>query len=86
MEQIKVESKREGLEMKMDREQFAVALKTWRLRNGYYQRQVAARWGISRFSIMKAEAGQPLSWEMAYRMFARLSTELEREKVHFEKE
>lgn len=80
MEQIKVESKREGLTMQMDREQFAVALKTWRIRQGYTQIQVAQRWQTSRFSIIKAEKGQQLSWEMAYRLFARLSTELEREQ------
>lgn len=79
MEQIKVESKREGLSMQMDREQFAVALKTWRIRQGYTQTQVAQRWQTSRFTIIKAEHAGSLSWEMAYRLFARLSQELERE-------
>lgn len=79
MEQIKVEMKRQGISMETDVEQFALALKTWRLRMGYTQRQVASRWNVSRFTIMKAEAGRKLNWEMVYRLFARLSHELETE-------
>lgn len=79
MKQIKVEMKREGLEMKMDKEAFAMALKTWRLRQGLTQKQVGERWGCSRFTIMRAENTQAVSWEHAYRLFAKLSAELEKE-------
>lgn len=65
--------------MDVDREQFAMALKTWRIRSGYTQRQVASRWGISRYTVMRIEAAETISWEMAYRVFARLSYELQNE-------
>lgn len=77
MKQIKCEMKRQGLSMETDVEQFAMALKTWRLRKGYTQKQVGDRWQMSRYTIMKAEAGKQLAWEMVYRMFAKLSYELE---------
>lgn len=79
MKQIKCEMKQEGLTMDVDREQFAMALKTWRIRAGYTQRQVALRWGISRYTVMRIEAAETISWEMAYRVFARLSQELQNE-------
>lgn len=79
MKQIKCEMKQEGLTMEVDREKFAMALKTWRIRSNKTQRQVAELWNVSRFTIMRAEAAKPLTWEMAYRLFARLSTELANE-------
>lgn len=79
MKQIKCEMKQEGLTMDVDREQFAMALKTWRIRAGYTQRQVSQRWNISRYTVMRIEAAESISWEMAYRVFARLSKELQNE-------
>lgn len=80
MEQIKVEMKQKGLEMEVDKTDFALALKTWRLRQNLTQRQVGERWGVSRYTIMKAENAKTVTWEMAYRLFARLSEELRNEK------
>jgi hypothetical protein len=37
------------------------------------------KWGCSRFTIMKAENAKQVTWEMAYRLFARLSDELRKE-------
>lgn len=79
MEQIKVEMKKAGLTMEVDSKDFALALKTWRLRQGLTQREVAQRWECSRFTIMRAEAAKQITWEMAYRLFARLAYELEQE-------
>lgn len=79
MEQITVEMKQQGLSMEVDREQFAMALKTWRIRQGYTQQQLAEQWGCSRYTIMRAEAGKDITWMMAYRLFARLSEELRKE-------
>lgn len=76
---IKVEMQRQGLAMEVDREKFAMALKTWRLRQGLTQQQVGDRWKCSRFSILRAEGAKPITWEMAYRLFACLSDELEKE-------
>lgn len=79
MEQIKVEMKKDGLQMDVDRQEFALALKTWRLRSAKTQQEVADAWGISRYTIMRAEAGKGITWMMAYRLFARLSEELRKE-------
>lgn len=82
MEKIVAEMTQQGLTMEVDRQQFALALKTWRLRAGYTQREVAAMWGVSRKPIMMAEAAKPITWEMAYRLFSRLSDELRKEAQH----
>lgn len=79
MEKIIAEMRPAGLSMEVDREQFALALKTWRLRAGKTQQQVGTQWGCSRFTILRAENGKPLTWEMAYRLFAKLSEELRKE-------
>ena len=77
--QIKVEMKQQGLTMQADQEDFALALKTWRLRQGLTQAQVGQRWGCSRFTVMRAENAKNVTWEMAYRLFAKLSDELRKE-------
>lgn len=82
MEQIKVEMRPNGLAMDVDKQEFALALKTWRLRQGLTQREVGQRWGCSRFTILRAEGAKNLTWEMAYRLFARLSDELRKEASH----
>lgn len=79
MEQIKVEMKSSGLEMDVDKNEFALALKTWRLRSGLTQREVGHRFGVSRYTIMKAENAKNVTWEMAYRLFAKLAAELRKE-------
>lgn len=82
MENIKVTMKQKGLSMETDRNEFALALKTWRLRNGLTQAQLGTRWNCSRFTIMRAENAKPVTWEMAYKLFARLSDELRKEESH----
>ena len=78
--QIKgLELKRDGLNVDIDRETFALQLKTWRLRKGLTQQQLGERWGMSRFKIIKAETAKIVSWEVAYKMFVRLSEELRKE-------
>lgn len=81
MKQIKVEFKPQGLKMDADRNQFALALKTWRLRAGLTQQQVADRWETSRYTIMKCENAKPVSWTQAYRIFANLARELKEEHL-----
>lgn len=68
-----------GLAMDVNRQEFALALKTWRLRNGLTQRQVGERFGCSRYTIIRAESGRNVTWETAYRLFAKLSQELKKE-------
>lgn len=79
MKKIEVKMERVGLTMDIDREAFAVVLKTWRLRNGLTQAQAGEKWGLSRYSIMRAESGKNITWETAYRLLARLSEELRKE-------
>lgn len=68
-----------GLSMEIDKQEFALALKTWRLRHDLTQKEVGKRWGCSRFTVMRAESGKDITWEMAYRLFAKLSQELQKE-------
>lgn len=68
--------------MEADKNEFALALKTWRLRSGLTQSQVAEKWGCSRFTIMRAENARTVTWEMAYRLFAKLSNELKEEQLN----
>ncbi len=79
MEQYKPQARPNQLAVDIDRQQFALALKTWRLRMDLTQRQVAEQWGISRYTIMRAEAAKDITWMMAYRLFAKLSDELRKE-------
>lgn len=79
MKNQEVTIKPNGLEMEIDKQEFALALKTWRLRQDLTQREVGKRWGCSRFTIMRAESGKDITWEMAYRLFAKLSQELQKE-------
>jgi DNA-binding XRE family transcriptional regulator len=79
MKKIEVKMEARGLEMDVNRQEFALALKTWRLRNALTQKEVGERWGMSRFTIMRAESGKNITWEMAYKLFAKLSQELKKE-------
>lgn len=81
MEKIVVNMKPKGLEMDVDKQEFALALKTWRLRQGLTQSEVGKRWNCSRFTIMRAENAKNVTWEMAYRLFAKLAQELKNEEL-----
>lgn len=76
---ISVTMEAKGITMETDKQEFALALKTWRLRQGLTQRQVAERFGVSRYTIMRAERAGAITWMMAYRLFAKLSDELKKE-------
>lgn len=81
MEKIVVNMKPKGIDMEVDKQEFALALKTWRLRQGLTQSEVAKRFGCSRFTIMRAEKAKNVTWEMAYRLFAKLAQELKKEDL-----
>lgn len=78
---VKAVMKRDHLTMNVDKEEFAMALKTWRLRNNLTQKEVAERWGVSRWTLLRAEKCVKLSWTIAYRLFAKLAKELQEEKL-----
>lgn len=79
MEQITPTIQRRGLTMETDIQELALALKTYRLRKGLTQEQLANRWGCSRYTIMRIEAGKKTTWEMAYRVFNSLMEALRTE-------
>lgn len=81
MDKIEAKMERQGLTMETDREEFAMALKTWRLRTGKTQEDVAKAWRCSRYTILRAERAKPISWMMAYRLFAHLAQELRKENA-----
>lgn len=78
-EDVTIKYNPERLKVDIDKNEFALALKTWRLRNGLTQKQAGEIIGCSRYTIMRAESGDKISWESAYRMFAKLARELEKE-------
>lgn len=82
MEQVKVEMKPNGLKMDVDKNEFALALKTWRLRSGLTQKEAGHRFGCSRYTIMRAENAKDVTWESAYKLFAKLASELRKEVVN----
>lgn len=72
---------KKGIDLEVNKEEFALTLKTWRLRQGYTQEEVGRRWGTSRYTIIRAEKAKDITWESAYKLFAKLSYELQNEKI-----
>lgn len=64
-----------------DAKAFGLELKKYRLRQGLTQRQLGEKWGLSRYTIIRAETGTNISWESAYRLFAKLTYSM-RDEVH----
>lgn len=73
---IKINVIKKDLEVSINRQSFALALKTWRLENNLKQTELAKKWNVSRYTIIRAEKARPISWETAYKLFAYLSEEL----------
>ena len=71
---------RDGLTMTADKEQMAMSLKTYRLRQGLTQKQLGERWGCSRYTIMRLETCKNVTWEQVYKVFNRLSEALLQEQ------
>lgn len=72
--------KRKGLTMETDAQELAVSLKTYRLRQRLTQAELGVRWGCSRYTIMRIEGAQRVTWEMMYRVFNHLSDALLQEQ------
>lgn len=79
MEEIKLTMRQCGLSMETDREKFAMALKTWRIREGLSQEQLGDRWGVSRYTIINVERAKSVSWATTYKLFNWLAEELRKE-------
>ena len=78
---IEAKVKQRGLTIETDAIQLAMSLKTYRLRMGLTQRQLAEQWGCSRYTIMRLEATKKTTWEMMYRVFNRLNEALMKEAL-----
>lgn len=70
---------RSGVTVDIEREGFAWSFKTWRLRQGLLQKEVGRKFGVSRYTIMRVEAGKKVKVETAYKLFACLAAELKKE-------
>lgn len=81
MEQIEVKIERKGLEADIDRQDFAYQLQLWRLRSGKSQAEAGQTLGCSRYTIIDIEHARPISWRMAYKVFARFAEQLRKEAV-----
>lgn len=75
----KMEIKRNGNTLEIDREEVGLELAKWRIRQGLTQKQLAERWGMSRYTIIRAEKGKNVSWQFAYSIWAKLTQELRKE-------
>lgn len=70
MEQLIIKLERQGTDLVTNQEEFAVALKTWRVRNGLTQAELAAKAGLSRYTIMRVEKASRLAdWKTLYKLF-----------------
>lgn len=74
-----MEIKRKGTELEIDRQEVGVELAKWRIRQGLTQQQLGEKWGMSRYSIIRAEKGKNVSWGFAYRIWSKLLQEMRKE-------
>lgn len=65
--------------MDANAEELAMSLKTYRLRTGSTQEQLAQMWGCSRYTIMRLETCKRVSWEMTYKVYNNLMQALTKE-------
>ena len=65
--------------MTVDRAAFGLAIKKYRLRHQWTQRQLGERWGLSRYTIIRAERAQNITWESAYKLAAKLAADMAKE-------
>lgn len=78
---IEAKVKQRGLTIETDAVQLAMSLKTYRLRKGLTQSQLAAQWGCSRHTIMRLEGTKKTTWEMMYRVFNHLNEAMMQETL-----
>lgn len=56
----------------VDKEALALRVRQYRILHGMTQRELGAQCGVSRFTIMRIENAQDITWESAYKVFAKL--------------
>ena len=65
----KIKAEPKGLTIDIARDELALQLHMYRLRRGLTQHELGKLWDCSRYTIMRAEKGRPISWEQAYKLF-----------------
>lgn len=59
-----------------DMESFAFSLIMWRARHGYTQKDLAAKAGVSRHTVMRVEAAKDtVGWQSIYKLFRVVANE-----------
>lgn len=71
--------RQEGRELVVDRDRVAMEVKKYRLRQQLTQKELGAQWGVSRYVIIRAETSKTITWESAYKIFAKLADALKEE-------
>ena len=66
-------------EVGKSRQEVGLELVKFRIRAGLTQEHLAQRWGMSRYTILRAEKGKPVSWKFTYNIAAKLAAENRRE-------
>lgn len=70
MEQLVIKLERQGTDLVTNQEEFAVAVKMWRVRNGMTQQELAQKAGLSRYTIMRVEGAKRVAdWKTVYKLF-----------------
>lgn len=65
--------------IEINKKELARELLTWRLRTGRTQEQAAKEFGLSRYSIMRAESEKYISISTAYRISVNLNRAIREE-------
>lgn len=56
----------------VDKNELALKVRQFRVLQGLTQQQLGEKCGVSRFTIMRIENAQDITWESAYKVFAKL--------------
>lgn len=71
--------KRNGSKIEIDRNDLAAELKLFRYRHRYTQQKLAEQWGVSRWSIMRAEAAGEIGVGLLIAIYSRLAQSMREE-------
>lgn len=63
----------DGKDMRVvDKDELALKVRQFRVVRGMTQQALGEQCGVSRFTIMRIENAQDITWESAYKVFAKL--------------
>lgn len=76
---IRLTMEQHGPTYQVNQDEMALAVRTYRARNGLSQAALGNRWGLSRYTIMNVENSKKVHWITAYKIFASLAEDLKKE-------